>query len=157
MPAGAQPTRVSHCRPRVDLPGSGSEEACQRTGFPRMIGQCVRCSPRRPRSSCWGRARGWSRLHVSNALGTVTPAQETIEMAHRYGAKVLLDGAQAVSHMRTDVQVYDCDFYVFSGHTMFGHGKRGVMGGYPASHAACYHPRRKNLDSRSSSCATFCF
>jgi cysteine desulfurase/selenocysteine lyase len=62
--------------------------------------------------------------HVSNALGTVTPAQETIEMAHRYGAKVLLDGAQAVSHVRTDVQLYACDFYVFSGHTMFGHGKR---------------------------------
>jgi len=57
---------------------------------------------------------------VSNALGTVTPAQEMIEMAHRYGAKVLLDGAQAVSHMRTDVQLYDCDFYVFSGHKMFG-------------------------------------
>jgi cysteine desulfurase/selenocysteine lyase len=57
---------------------------------------------------------------VSNALGTLTPAQEMIEMAHRYGAKVLLDGAQAVSHMRTDVQLCDCDFYVFSGHKMFG-------------------------------------
>jgi cysteine desulfurase/selenocysteine lyase len=66
---------------------------------------------------------------VSNALGTVTPAQEMIEMAHRYGAKVLLDGAQAVSHMRTDVQLYDCDFYVFSGHKMFGPTGIGVVYG----------------------------
>jgi cysteine desulfurase/selenocysteine lyase len=66
---------------------------------------------------------------VSNALGTVTPAQEMIEMAHRYGAKVLLDGAQAVSHMRTDVQLCDCDFYVFSGHKMFGPTGIGVVYG----------------------------
>jgi cysteine desulfurase/selenocysteine lyase len=66
---------------------------------------------------------------VSNALGTVTPAQEMIEMAHRYGAKVLLDGAQAVSHIRTDVQLYDCDFYVFSGHKMFGPTGIGVVYG----------------------------
>jgi cysteine desulfurase/selenocysteine lyase len=66
---------------------------------------------------------------VSNALGTVTPAQEMIEMAHRYGAKVLLDGAQAVSHMRTDVQLFDCDFYVFSGHKMFGPTGIGVVYG----------------------------
>jgi cysteine desulfurase/selenocysteine lyase len=66
------------------------------------------------------RTRLVSFAQVSNALGTVTPAQEMIEMAHRYGAKVLLDGAQAVSHMRTDVQLFDCDFYVFSGHKMFG-------------------------------------
>jgi cysteine desulfurase/selenocysteine lyase len=66
---------------------------------------------------------------VSNALGTVTPAREMIEMAHRYGAKVLLDGAQAVSHMRTDVQLYDCDFYVLSGHKMFGPTGIGVVYG----------------------------
>ena len=66
---------------------------------------------------------------VSNALGTVTPAQEMIEMAHRYGAKVLLDGAQSVSHMHTDVQLYDCDFYVFSGHKMFGPTGIGVVYG----------------------------
>ena len=66
---------------------------------------------------------------VSNALGTVTPAQEMIEMAHRYGAKVLLDGAQSVSHMRTDVQLDDCDFYVFSGHKMFGPTGIGVVYG----------------------------
>jgi cysteine desulfurase / selenocysteine lyase len=66
---------------------------------------------------------------VSNALGTVTPAREVIEMAHRYGAKVLLDGAQAVSHMPTDVQVFDCDFYVFSGHKMFAPTGIGVVYG----------------------------
>ena len=57
---------------------------------------------------------------VSNALGTVTPAAEMIQMAHRAGAKVLLDGAQSVSHMRTDVQALDPDFFVFSGHKVFG-------------------------------------
>jgi cysteine desulfurase/selenocysteine lyase len=57
---------------------------------------------------------------VSNALGTVTPLQQMVEAAHRYGAKVLVDGAQAVSHMGVDVQMYDCDFYVFSGHKVFG-------------------------------------
>jgi cysteine desulfurase/selenocysteine lyase len=56
---------------------------------------------------------------VSNALGTVTPAKVMIEMAHRYGAKVLLDGAQSVSHMRVDVQALDPDFFVFSGHKVF--------------------------------------
>ncbi len=66
---------------------------------------------------------------VSNALGTVTPAQQMIEMAHRYGAKVLLDGAQSVSHMQTDVQLYDCDFFVFSGHKMFGPTGIGVVYG----------------------------
>jgi cysteine desulfurase / selenocysteine lyase len=66
---------------------------------------------------------------VSNALGTVTPAQEMIEMAHRCGAKVLLDGAESVSHMRTDVRLYDCDFYVFSGHKMFGPAGIGVVYG----------------------------
>jgi cysteine desulfurase/selenocysteine lyase len=56
---------------------------------------------------------------VSNALGTVTPAREMIEMAHRHGARVVLDGAQSVSHMRVDVQQLDCDFLVFSGHKVF--------------------------------------
>jgi cysteine desulfurase/selenocysteine lyase len=56
---------------------------------------------------------------VSNALGTITPAREMIEIAHRHGATVLLDGAQAVSHMAVDVQALGCDFYVFSGHKVF--------------------------------------
>ena len=75
------------------------------------------------------RTRLVSFAQVSNALGTVTPAQEMIQMAHRYGAKVLLDGAQAVSHMRTDMQLFDCDFYVFSGHKMFGPTGIGVVFG----------------------------
>ncbi|SNT12684.1 cysteine desulfurase / selenocysteine lyase [Granulicella rosea] len=66
---------------------------------------------------------------VSNALGTVTPAQKMIEMAHRYGATVLLDGAQSVSHMRADVQALDCDFFVFSGHKVFGPTGIGVVYG----------------------------
>jgi len=65
------------------------------------------------------RTRLVSLAHVSNALGTITPAREMIEIAHRHGATVLLDGAQAVSHMPVDVQVLDCDFYVFSGHKVF--------------------------------------
>jgi cysteine desulfurase/selenocysteine lyase len=51
--------------------------------------------------------------HVSNALGTITPAKQMVEMAHRYGAKVIVDGAQSVSHMPIDVQSLDCDFFVF--------------------------------------------
>jgi len=76
--------------------------------------------------------------HVSNALGTVTPAARMIEMARRYDAKVLVDGAQAVSHMRTNVRGLDCDFYAFSGHKMFAptgigvlYGKRDVLDGMP--------------------------
>lgn len=57
---------------------------------------------------------------VSNALGTVTPAREMIEIAHRYGARVLLDGAQGAPHLRVDVKALDCDWYVFSGHKVFG-------------------------------------
>ncbi|HEY6770320.1 MAG TPA: SufS family cysteine desulfurase, partial [Candidatus Sulfotelmatobacter sp.] len=66
---------------------------------------------------------------VSNALGSITPAREMIEIAHRYGARVLLDGAQAVSHMPVDVQTLDCDFYVFSGHKVFGPTGIGVVYG----------------------------
>ena len=69
--------------------------------------------------------------HVSNALGTVTPAAEMIQMAHRAGAKVLLDGAQSVSHMRTDVQALDADFFVFSGHKVFGPTGIGALYGKP--------------------------
>ncbi len=66
---------------------------------------------------------------VSNALGTIVPAREMVEIAHRYGARVLLDGAQAVSHMPVDVQTLDCDFYVFSGHKVFGPTGIGVVYG----------------------------
>ncbi len=70
--------------------------------------------------------------HVSNALGTVTPAAEMIALAHRYGAKVLLDGAQSVSHMAIDVQALDCDWFVFSGHKVFGPTGIGVVYGKEA-------------------------
>jgi cysteine desulfurase/selenocysteine lyase len=66
---------------------------------------------------------------VSNALGTITPAKDMVEIAHRFGAKVLVDGAQAVSHMSVDVQSLDCDFYVFSGHKVFGPTGIGVLRG----------------------------
>jgi cysteine desulfurase/selenocysteine lyase len=68
---------------------------------------------------------------VSNALGTMTPAHQMVQMAHRYGARVLLDGAQAVSHMPIDVQSLDCDFYVFSGHKVFAPTGIGVLYGKP--------------------------
>ncbi|MFM8338996.1 MAG: family 2A encapsulin nanocompartment cargo protein cysteine desulfurase, partial [Fluviibacter sp.] len=57
---------------------------------------------------------------VSNALGTVTPIPEIIELAHRRGARVLVDGAQSVAHLRANVQAIDADFFVFSGHKVFG-------------------------------------
>ncbi|MEQ1544064.1 family 2A encapsulin nanocompartment cargo protein cysteine desulfurase [Methyloglobulus sp.] len=66
---------------------------------------------------------------VSNALGTITPAQEMIAMARRVGAKVLLDGAQSVSHLGVDVQALDCDWFVFSGHKVFGPTGIGVLYG----------------------------
>ncbi len=67
--------------------------------------------------------------HVSNALGTVNPVQEIVQRAHYYGAKVLIDGAQAVSHFPVDVQSLDCDFYAFSGHKLFGPTGIGVLWG----------------------------
>lgn len=66
---------------------------------------------------------------VSNALGTITPAKEIVQMAHRHGARVLVDGAQAVSHMPVDVQALDCDFYCFSGHKVFGPTGIGALFG----------------------------
>lgn len=67
--------------------------------------------------------------HVSNALGTVNPVREMIEAAHAKGIPVLVDGAQAVPHMKIDVQALDCDFYAFSGHKMFGPTGIGILYG----------------------------
>ena len=67
--------------------------------------------------------------HVSNTLGTINPVKEIIERAHQNGALVLIDGAQAVPHTKVDVQTLDCDFYVFSGHKMFGPTGVGILYG----------------------------
>ncbi|MGH2395156.1 MAG: aminotransferase class V-fold PLP-dependent enzyme, partial [Candidatus Limnocylindria bacterium] len=69
---------------------------------------------------------------VSNALGTVTPIKQIIDLAHRQNVPVLVDGAQAVPHQRVDVQALDCDFYVFSGHKAFGPTGIGVLYGKEA-------------------------
>jgi len=69
---------------------------------------------------------------VSNALGTITPARQMVAMAHSVGAKVLVDGAQSVSHMRADVIELNCDWFVFSGHKVFGPTGIGVLYGKEA-------------------------
>jgi cysteine desulfurase/selenocysteine lyase len=66
---------------------------------------------------------------VSNALGTITPVREMTAMAHRHGARVLVDGAQGICHMPVDVQALDVDFYIFSGHKMFAPTGIGVVYG----------------------------
>ena len=67
--------------------------------------------------------------HVSNALGTVNPVREIVDLAHERGVPVLLDGAQAVPHQRVDVASLDCDFYTFSSHKVFGPSGVGVLYG----------------------------
>ncbi len=67
--------------------------------------------------------------HVSNALGTVNPVREMTAMAHRAGAVVLVDGAQAVPHMAVDVRDLECDFYAFSGHKVYGPSGIGALWG----------------------------
>lgn len=70
--------------------------------------------------------------HVSNALGTINPVQRIIEIAHRGNIPVLVDGAQAVPHLKVDVQALGCDFYVFSGHKVYGPTGIGVLYGKSA-------------------------
>jgi len=67
--------------------------------------------------------------HVSNALGTINPVRDLVSAAHRRGIPVLVDGAQAVPHLRVDVRELDCDFYVFSGHKVYGPTGAGVIYG----------------------------
>jgi cysteine desulfurase/selenocysteine lyase len=67
--------------------------------------------------------------HVSNALGTINPVRQMIEMAHKAGALTLIDGAQATPHMKVDVQALGADFYVFSGHKVFGPTGIGILYG----------------------------
>jgi cysteine desulfurase/selenocysteine lyase len=78
------------------------------------------------------RTRLVSITQVSNALGTVVPVKEVIDIAHQAGVKVLVDGAQAVSHMAVNVQALDADFYVFSGHKVFAPTGIGVVYGKKA-------------------------
>ena len=70
--------------------------------------------------------------HMSNALGTINPAKQIVEAAHSKNIPVLLDGAQAIPHMAVDVQDLDCDFYVFSGHKLYGPSGTGVLYGKQA-------------------------
>lgn len=70
--------------------------------------------------------------HISNALGTVNPIKYMIDKAHEFGAAILIDGAQAVPHLKPDVQALDCDFYVFSGHKMCGPTGVGILYGKEA-------------------------
>ena len=71
-------------------------------------------------------------VHVSNALGTINPVRQIIELAHAQNVPVLLDSAQAVPHLKVDVQQLDCDFYAFSGHKMYGPSGIGVLYGKEA-------------------------
>ena len=70
-----------------------------------------------------------SLTHVSNVMGTVVPVKEVAKMAHDNGAKLMVDGAQAVMHMAVDVQDLDCDFYAFTGHKIYGPSGIGVLYG----------------------------
>jgi cysteine desulfurase/selenocysteine lyase len=67
--------------------------------------------------------------HVSNVTGTINPVRELVGIAHRHGVPILLDGAQAVQHERVDVTDLDCDFYVFSGHKIYGPTGIGILYG----------------------------
>ena len=67
--------------------------------------------------------------HVSNVLGTVVPVEKVVRLAHARGAKVLIDGCQGVTHMPVDVQALGCDFYVFSGHKLYGPTGIGALWG----------------------------
>jgi cysteine desulfurase/selenocysteine lyase len=77
-------------------------------------------------------------VHLSNALGTINPVSEMVRLAHRVGATVLIDGSQAAYHMAVDVQALDADFYVFTGHKIYGptgigvlHGREDILGAMP--------------------------
>ena len=73
-----------------------------------------------------------SEAHVSNVLGTVNPVKELARIAHEHGAKILVDGAQSTPHFAVDVQDIDCDFFVFSGHKVYGPTGIGVLYGKEA-------------------------
>jgi cysteine desulfurase/selenocysteine lyase len=68
-------------------------------------------------------------VHTSNSLGTINPVKDIIDIAHKHGVPVLIDGSQAVQHQKIDVQDLDCDYFVFSGHKMYGPTGIGVLYG----------------------------
>jgi cysteine desulfurase/selenocysteine lyase len=76
-----------------------------------------------------GKTKLVSVVHTSNSLGTINPVKEIIKTAHKNGIPVLIDGAQAIQHQTIDVQELDCDYYVFSGHKMYGPTGIGVLYG----------------------------
>ena len=87
--------------------------------------------------------------HVSNALGTINPVHEIIQMAHNAGALTLIDGAQAAPHIKVDVQQLDADFYTFSGHKVCGPTGIGILYGKtktPERHASLPGRRRHDPD-----------
>jgi cysteine desulfurase/selenocysteine lyase len=103
-----------------------------------QIGIVLRVVPVTPEGEVWledvkatlsPRTRLVSVAHVSNALGTVLPVAEIIELAHKQGALALIDGCQAVQHMPVDVQALDADFYIFTGHKLYGPTGIGVLYG----------------------------
>jgi len=75
------------------------------------------------------RTRLVAMVHISNALGTINPVKQIIDLAHKHNAKVLIDGAQSIPHTAIDVQALDCDFFCFSGHKLFGPTGTGVLYG----------------------------
>lgn len=77
----------------------------------------------------WGKISLVSITHVSNVLGEINPIKEIIRVAHEHGVPVLIDGAQSTPHLKIDVQDLDCDFFVFSGHKIYGPTGIGVLYG----------------------------
>jgi cysteine desulfurase/selenocysteine lyase len=106
--------------------------ACARAGA-RLLAAPLTASGEVDRAAFAGLLGPRTRLvaiaHVSNALGTVLPVAELVELAHARDVPVLVDGAQAVAHQRVDVQQLDCDFYAFSGHKIYGPTGIGVLYG----------------------------
>jgi cysteine desulfurase/selenocysteine lyase len=95
-------------------------------------GAKLRVAPINDRGELGPRTKIAAVTHVSNALGSITPLRKMIELAHARNIPVLVDGAQAVPHLKVDVQALDCDFYAFSGHKVYGPTGIGVLYGKAA-------------------------
>lgn len=95
--------------------------------------------------------------HISNVLGSINPIKELIEEAHKLGAKILIDGAQAIAHSRVNVRELDCDFYVFSGHKMYAPTGIGVLYGKKAllEEMPPYHFGGEMIEKVTFECTTF--